>query len=176
MDTDETNCVPREAGENCRRKRTQGTQRTQGRDANFRNCCECDPYCGAVTSTTRKPRSVSVRGGNAEKRSRAADREDCSELSKAPPRTTFRPLALEAGACRIGLKSLVRQRSSDFLQQHFGRERLLNEPVGYCLRKPHVSLAEAAGHQDSQSGMNREALMHKLVNGHRKAAVVRDQE
>src|SRR6266566_2385075 len=73
-------------------------------------------------------------------------------------------------------KSLVRQRRSNFLQQHFGSKRLLNEPVGYGLGKPQVSLAVAAGHQDSQSGMNHEALIHKLVNGHRKAAVVRDQE
>src|SRR5205809_616129 len=70
----------------------------------------------------------------------------------------------------------VRQASSDFLQQHFGSKRLLNEPVGYSLGKPQISLAVAAGHQDSQSGMNHEALIHKLVNGHRKAAVVRDQE
>jgi hypothetical protein len=59
--------------------------------------CEFKASYGSVTSTTRKPRSVSVSNGPALSKDRSADRQDCWVLSKAPPRVTFRPLRLEAG-------------------------------------------------------------------------------
>src|SRR5438105_1527896 len=44
---------------------------------------ECVVHSAPMTSTTRKPRSVSVSNGPALNKDREADRLDCSKLSKA---------------------------------------------------------------------------------------------
>src|SRR5690348_8662218 len=75
-----------------------------------------------------------------------------------------------------GSRAFGGQQISNFPQQLLRGKWLSDEPIRSGLGEPHVCLAEAASHQDAESGMNQATLMNELGDGHRKTAVVRDQK